>query len=98
LLAVTSSSVVTGLNSLSSFEAARTHRGAVLGNHRSWGQVGRAAGPLIFCSLYWWAGRQAAYETGAVGMAAVLVVVAAALRNPPVGVKEAAKIAEKKEL
>jgi MFS family permease len=100
LLAVTSSSVVTGLNSLSSFEAARSHRGAVLGNHRSWGQVGRAAGPLILCSLYWWAGRRAAYEIGAVGMTAVLVVVAAALKNPPIPEKEKAKkaVAEKKEL
>jgi predicted MFS family arabinose efflux permease len=100
LLAVTSSSVVTGLNSLSSFEAARSHRGAVLGNHRSWGQVGRAAGPLIFCTLYWWAGRTVAYEVGAVGMAAVLVVVAVALKNPPIPEKEKVKkvIAEKKEL
>jgi MFS family permease len=100
LLAVTSSSVVTGLNSLSSFEAARGHRGAVLGNHRSWGQVGRAAGPLIFCTLYWWAGRKAAYEIGAVGMTTVLVVVAAALKNPPIPEQEKAKeaVETKKEL
>jgi predicted MFS family arabinose efflux permease len=37
LLAVTSGSVVTGLNSLSSFEAAKDERGSILGNHRSWG-------------------------------------------------------------
>ena len=37
LLAVTTATVVTGLNSLSSFEAAEGERGGKLGNHRSWG-------------------------------------------------------------
>jgi predicted MFS family arabinose efflux permease len=37
LLAITSGTVVTGLNSLSSFEAAKGSRGSTLGNHRSWG-------------------------------------------------------------
>jgi predicted MFS family arabinose efflux permease len=37
LLAVTSATVVTGLNSLSSFEAASDERGGKLGNHRSFG-------------------------------------------------------------
>ena len=37
LLAVATATVVTGLNSLSSFEAAETERGGKLGNHRSWG-------------------------------------------------------------
>ena len=37
LLAVTTATVVTGLNSLSSFEAAESERGGKLGNHRSWG-------------------------------------------------------------
>lgn len=37
LLAVTSGTVVTGLNSLSSFEAAADERGNKLGNHRSFG-------------------------------------------------------------
>lgn len=37
LLAVTTATVVTGLNSLSSFEAAEGERGWKLGNHRSWG-------------------------------------------------------------
>ncbi|KAL8950664.1 MAG: hypothetical protein Q9222_003301 [Ikaeria aurantiellina] len=48
LLAITTSTVVTGLNTLSSFEAAESERGGKLGNHRSWGQVGRALGPLLF--------------------------------------------------
>lgn len=39
LLAVTTATVVTGLNSLSSFEAAESERGGKLGNHRSWGEL-----------------------------------------------------------
>lgn len=39
LLAVTTATVVTGLNSLSSFEAAEGERGGKLGNHRSWGKL-----------------------------------------------------------
>lgn len=38
LLAVTTATVVTGLNSLSSFEADENERGGKLGNHRSWGK------------------------------------------------------------
>jgi predicted MFS family arabinose efflux permease len=37
MLAVTTGTVVTGLNSLSSFEAGESERGLRLGNHRSWG-------------------------------------------------------------
>lgn len=39
LLAVTTATVVTGLNSLSSLEAAESERGGKLGNHRSWGML-----------------------------------------------------------
>lgn len=39
LLAVTTATVVTGLNSLTSFEAAESERGGKLGNHRSWGEL-----------------------------------------------------------
>jgi len=35
--------------------------------------VGRACGPLLFCSLYWWAGREVAYNTGAACMIAVIL-------------------------
>jgi predicted MFS family arabinose efflux permease len=82
LLAVTSSTVVTGLNSLSSFEAASNERGGKLGNHRSFGQAGRAIGPLLFCTLYWWAGRDMAYFTGAAGMFGVCALVLGSLKNP----------------
>ena len=81
-LAVTSSTVVTGLTSLSSLEAGQGERGEKLGNHRSWGQVGRALGPLVFCSLYWWAGRDLAYGIGGAGMVGVAGVVLGLLRQP----------------
>ena len=45
LLAVTTATVVTGLNSLSSFEAAEGERGGKLGNHRSWGKSSIAREP-----------------------------------------------------
>lgn len=47
LLAVTTATVVTGLNTLSSFEAAASERGGKLGNHRSWGKPAP-----IFHNLY----------------------------------------------
>jgi predicted MFS family arabinose efflux permease len=46
LLAITSGTVVTGLNSLSSFEAAKGRRGSTLGNHRSWGKFSFLNNPL----------------------------------------------------
>ncbi|KAI9704697.1 MAG: hypothetical protein M1820_005445 [Bogoriella megaspora] len=90
-LAVTSSTVVTGLTSLSSLEAGKGERGGKLGSHRSWGQVGRALGPLGFCSLYWWAGRQVAYQLGGVGMLGVAVVVLGMLKQPK-SVEEGKKV------
>lgn len=93
LLAVTSSTVVTGLNSLSSFESSVDDRGEKLGNHRSFGQIGRALGPLIFCTLYWWAGRDLAYIIGGSGMVAVCGLVFGGLKAPKgLEVKKAAKV------
>jgi predicted MFS family arabinose efflux permease len=111
LLAVTSATVVTGLNSLSSFEASADERGHKLGNHRSFGkfyikhdsisitdassgQIGRSLGPLIFCTLYWWAGRETAYATGAAGMIAVCALVFGGLKVPP-GTENIAKKGKK---
>lgn len=81
-LAVTSATVVTGLNSLGSLEANESNRGEVLGALRSWGQFGRALGPLVFCSLYWWAGRQAAYTIGGTCMLAVVALTFGLLKSP----------------
>lgn len=82
-LATTSATVVTGLNTLSSLEAGEGERGGKLGNLRSWGQLGRGLGPVLFTSIYWWAGREVAYTIGAVGIAGVAVGVFAGLRSPP---------------
>lgn len=89
LLAITSATVVTGLNSLGSLEAMEGDRGAVLGRLRSWGQVGRAVGPVLFCSLFWWAGREVAYVTGGFAMVGVCMVVFGLLKSPSIGGKKA---------
>ncbi|KAL2350573.1 major facilitator superfamily domain-containing protein [Cryomyces antarcticus] len=82
LLAVTSGTVVTGLNALSSFEAGAAERGEKLGNHRSFGQAGRCLGPLVFCTLYWWAGRDVAFKVGGAGMVGVCALVFGTLAMP----------------
>lgn len=84
LLAVTTATVVTSLNSLGSFEARDADRGAVMGRLRGWGQAGRATGPLLFCSLFWWAGRETAYTIGGCTMGAVAVAVFSLLKSPAV--------------
>ncbi|CEN61452.1 Putative Tetracycline transporter [Aspergillus calidoustus] len=94
LLAVTSATVVTGLNSLGSLEASEEERGVVLGRLRSWGQVGRAAGPILFCSLFWWVGREVAYLVGSVVMGLVCVGVFGWLRSP---VTEAVSVDKKRK-
>ena len=101
-LAVTSATVVSGLNTLSSLEAGAGERGGRLGALRSYGQLGRGLGPVLFTSVYWWAGREVAYNLGAAGIAAVSLLVFAGLRAPPGSLKQkgaAAKTsAEKKDL
>ncbi|KAI9735127.1 MAG: hypothetical protein M1834_001715 [Cirrosporium novae-zelandiae] len=82
LLSIVTATVVTGLRSLSSFEAGEGERGEKLGAHRSWGQVGRALGPLAFCTLYWWAGREMSYNVGAVGVLIVCGLVFGGLKMP----------------
>ena len=82
-LAVTSATVVTGLNSLGSFEAKESNRGELLGALRSWGQFGRALGPLVFCTLFWWAGREVAYNVGGACMLGVATLVFGVLEAPP---------------
>jgi MFS family permease len=82
LLAVTTATVVTGLNALSSFEAGEDERGGKLGNLRSWGQLGRGLGPLLFTSVYWWAGREVAYTIGGTGMLGVGLLVLFGLKTP----------------
>ncbi|EPS27457.1 hypothetical protein PDE_02400 [Penicillium oxalicum 114-2] len=87
LLAVTSATVVTGLNSLGSLEAHEADRGAVMGRLRGWGQAGRAAGPILFCTLFWWAGREAAYTVGGAAMSIVALLVFLLVKSPSLRVK-----------
>lgn len=86
-LAMTSATVVTGLNALSSFEASEDERGSKLGILRSWGQLGRGLGPILFTSVYWWAGRAYAYNLGATGIAMVSAVALMGLKTPRASVK-----------
>ncbi|KAI1324553.1 MFS general substrate transporter [Xylariaceae sp. FL0255] len=95
-LATTSATVVSGLNTLASFEAGVGERGGKLGILRSWGQLGRGLGPVLFTSVYWWAGREWAYMMGAGGLAAVSVLVFGGLKAPPGSIKKVKT--EKKEL
>lgn len=46
------------------------------------GQLGRSIGPLVFCTLYWWAGREIAYTVGALGMLGVASLVFGLLQSP----------------
>ncbi|TGZ83802.1 MFS general substrate transporter [Ascodesmis nigricans] len=73
-LAVTSACVVTGLTTLASLRIGERERGRVMGGFRSAGQIGRALGPVLFCTLYWWAGRTTAYTIGGAAMVGVCVV------------------------
>ncbi|CAG8948810.1 hypothetical protein HYFRA_00001933 [Hymenoscyphus fraxineus] len=95
LLAVTTSTVVMGLNALSSFEAGEDERGGKLGNLRSWGQLGRGIGPILFTSVYWWAGREVAYTIGGMGVLAVSTIVFFGLKTP--GGAEGKRIKDVKE-
>ncbi|KAK1768860.1 putative major facilitator superfamily transporter protein [Phialemonium atrogriseum] len=99
-LATTSATVVTGLNALSSFEANEGERGGKLGMLRSWGQLGRGLGPILFTSVYWWAGREVAYGIGALGIAGVSLLVLFGLKMPASSeqLKSAPVQDEKKEL
>lgn len=83
------------MNALSSFEAAEGERGGKLGILRSWGQVGRGLGPVLFTSVYWWAGREVAYGIGAAGIAAVTAVVFGAVGSPPGSEKVKGKAVKK---
>lgn len=46
------------------------------------GQLGRSLGPIIFCSLYWWTGRELAYTIGGMGMLGVSALVLLGLKSP----------------
>ncbi|KAI8809454.1 major facilitator superfamily domain-containing protein [Cladochytrium replicatum] len=77
LQAFTSGTVVSCLTSLASMTGGEEvdgagERGKVLGTFRAVGQLGRAMGPLVGCSLYWIVGSTVAYVGE--GLAMVVVV------------------------
>jgi hypothetical protein len=86
---------VTGLNSLGSFEAAEADRGKTLGALRSWGQFGRALGPVVFCSLFWWVGREVVYTGGGCCMLVVAGLVFGVLKAPSTTASSDVKAKEK---
>ncbi|KAF9360450.1 hypothetical protein BGX26_009278 [Mortierella sp. AD094] len=49
-------------------------KGLALGRFRSWGQLGRAAGPIAACSLYWRVGPLICYAAASVAVAGVAIL------------------------
>ncbi|KAI1317836.1 hypothetical protein EDD11_007638 [Mortierella claussenii] len=49
-------------------------KGLALGRFRSWGQLGRAAGPIAACSLYWRVGPLVCYGTASIAVAGVTLL------------------------
>ncbi|CAG8559592.1 7406_t:CDS:2 [Acaulospora morrowiae] len=50
-------------------------RGKALGNFRSFGQLGRASGPIAACGLYWMTGSEKCYGLGALSMLIIFIIV-----------------------
>jgi MFS family permease len=88
-LAFTSGTVVNCLTSLASLQchedASKQNdslsKGRALGEFRSFGQLGRAFGPISACSLYWVFGPEICYAAGTVAMLATTWFCAAAAPN-----------------
>lgn len=83
-LALTSATVVNCLTSMASlqcYDEDTQHpllaKGRALGEFRSSGQLGRALGPVSACGLYWLAGPERCYATGAAIMAMITLLTAA---------------------
>lgn len=93
-LAFTSGTVVNCLTSLASLQChERTSddalsKGRALGEFRSFGQLGRALGPISACGLYWIFGPGACYAFGALIMVGLTWIT---VMNAPTGKKIAAK-------
>ncbi|CAG8453172.1 2692_t:CDS:2 [Ambispora leptoticha] len=71
-LAVTSATVRVHSSSSSSYSLTK---GKELGAFRSFGQLGRASGPIAACSLYWMKGSEICYGVGAFAMLIILTIV-----------------------
>ncbi|KAJ1654829.1 hypothetical protein IWQ61_005309 [Dispira simplex] len=80
-LSITSATVVNCMTSLVSLlctsdplSVLAEQQGAILGDFRSLGQLGRALGPIVACSLYWLYGSAFAYGLGSLLIAVIGVV------------------------
>ncbi|RIA98712.1 major facilitator superfamily domain-containing protein [Glomus cerebriforme] len=50
-------------------------KGQALGTFRSFGQLGRASGPIAACGLYWMAGSKICYASGSLAMLIIFIIV-----------------------
>ncbi|KAG0178625.1 hypothetical protein DFQ28_004130 [Apophysomyces sp. BC1034] len=74
LLAFASGTVANCLNSLASLQCEDDEtKGKVLGEFRSFGQLGRALGPISTCGLYWLTGPAQCYGVGATMMIVIMI-------------------------
>ncbi|KAI8364689.1 major facilitator superfamily domain-containing protein [Radiomyces spectabilis] len=85
-LAFASGTVANCLTSLASLQChegeenePRLAKGRALGEFRSYGQLGRAFGPISACGLYWMMGPTYCYCTGAIAMLLTTVATTAAV-------------------
>jgi MFS family permease len=86
LFAITSGTVVNCLTSLASMQCTeenpRLAKGRALGVFRSYGQLGRAIGPLAACGTYWAYGPVACYGIGSVSMIFVTIAIMVFIPQP----------------
>ncbi|KAI9298352.1 MFS general substrate transporter, partial [Neoconidiobolus thromboides FSU 785] len=73
-LSFTSATVVSSMSSLTSIYATPipNQRGEILGTFRSFGQLGRAIGPIVACTLYWAYGPIICYVLSAIGLTSTI--------------------------
>lgn len=87
-LAMTSGTVVNCLTSLASLQCQHEkEKGKILGVFRSFGQLGRACGPLSACTIYWLFGPTFCYAAGAIAMLGLLLVSIVIIPHPAPPVK-----------
>ncbi|SAL99996.1 hypothetical protein [Absidia glauca] len=87
-LAMTSGTVVNSLTSLASLQCQHEkEKGKILGVFRSFGQLGRACGPLSACTIYWLFGPTLCYTVGAIAMLGLFLVSIVIIPHPAPPVK-----------
>ncbi|KAI8052505.1 major facilitator superfamily domain-containing protein [Syncephalis plumigaleata] len=68
--------------------ASQLTRGMALGHFRSLGQLGRAAGPMLACTIYWLAGPVFCYTSGAIGVLVIAAIVYAVGPDRPLNIRK----------